>query len=237
MQSNPFRLFPGILSLAVSMHVYADYDITINMNGQEYYSNANGSSNKEAVSVDGDGSISVNMIKPRSAANRAGSRKPYSGVNRKGPKKYDRLVAEAADKHQVDPRLVHAVIQAESAYNEQAVSSAGAAGLMQLMPGTARQYGVSDRFDPYQNIDGGTRYLKHLVVLFNEDLNLALAAYNAGENAVIRHHNRIPPYAETQHYVKEVLALQNGRKPGIQRSSNPFVSWSDSDYSWDSAYP
>jgi soluble lytic murein transglycosylase-like protein len=79
---------------------------------------------------------------------------------------------------------------------------------MQLMPATAARFGVTDRYDPIQNIEGGTRYLKHLLHLFNSDLRLAVAAYNAGENAVMRNHNSIPPYAETRHYVSEVLSLQ-----------------------------
>jgi soluble lytic murein transglycosylase-like protein len=78
---------------------------------------------------------------------------------------------------------------------------------MQLMPDTARRFGVIDRNDPDQNVDGGTRYLKHLINLFNPNLDLAVAAYNAGENAVIRYNNSIPPYPETQNYVKQVLAL------------------------------
>ncbi len=131
---------------------------------------------------------------------------PYAGVNRK---KYSELVAEAAYRHQVDAKLLHAVIQAESAYDASAISSAGAVGLMQLMPDTARRYGVTDRRDPNQNIEGGTRYLKYLLQLFNSNLNLAVAAYNAGENAVIKYNHSIPPYPETRNYVKQVLALYN----------------------------
>jgi soluble lytic murein transglycosylase-like protein len=131
---------------------------------------------------------------------------PYIGVNKR---KYAELVEKAADKHQVDVKLLHAVIQAESAYDATAISSAGAVGLMQLMPDTARRYGVTDRRDPLQNIDGGTRYLKYLLQLFNSNLNLAVAAYNAGENAVIRYHHSIPPYPETRNYVRQVLALYN----------------------------
>jgi soluble lytic murein transglycosylase-like protein len=131
---------------------------------------------------------------------------PYMGTNKK---KFADLITEAANRHQVDAKLVHAVIQAESAYNATAISSAGAVGLMQLMPDTARRYGVVDRNSPDQNIDGGTRYLKDLIRLFDSNLNLVVAAYNAGENAVIRHNNSIPPYPETQNYVKTVLALYN----------------------------
>jgi soluble lytic murein transglycosylase-like protein len=129
---------------------------------------------------------------------------PYMGVNKK---KFADLIAEAANRHQVDARLLHAVIQAESAYDANAISSAGAVGLMQLMPDTARRYGVANRNDPVQNIDGGTHYLKDLLRMFNSNLDLAVAAYNAGENAVIRHNNSIPPYPETQNYVKIVKAL------------------------------
>jgi soluble lytic murein transglycosylase-like protein len=122
---------------------------------------------------------------------------------------FNDLIEQAAAKHQVDVRLVHAVIQTESAYNSNAISSAGAVGLMQLMPDTARRFGVMDSTAPDQNIDGGTRYLKHLINMFEPNLDLAVAAYNAGENAVIRHNNAIPPYPETQNYVRQVLALYN----------------------------
>ena len=105
--------------------------------------------------------------------------------------------------------MVHAVIQAESAYRPDAVSSAGAVGLMQLMPATAIRFGVIDSNNPEQNINGGTRYLRHLMDLFPNSLDLAVAAYNAGENSVLRHNNSIPPYPETQNYVKQVMALYN----------------------------
>ncbi len=131
---------------------------------------------------------------------------PFMGLNKK---RFADLINEAANRHQVDARLVHAVIQAESAYNASAISSAGAVGLMQLMPDTARRYGVSDRNNPIQNIDGGTHYLKDLLRMFDSNMDLAVAAYNAGENAVIRYKHTIPPYPETQNYVKTVLALYN----------------------------
>jgi soluble lytic murein transglycosylase-like protein len=131
-------------------------------------------------------------------------RHTYSGANKA---RYNELIADAAQRHQVDEKLLHAVIQTESAYNSTAISSAGAAGLMQLMPATAQRFGVTDRIDPDQNVEGGTRYLKHLITLFGPRLDLAIAAYNAGENAVIRHNNTIPPYRETQDYVRQVLAL------------------------------
>lgn len=134
------------------------------------------------------------------------------GNNRYGSRsvrrdKFSNLIAHAANRNGVEEKLVHAVIQTESAYNASAVSRAGAVGLMQLMPDTARRYGVTNRTDPVQNVDGGTRYLRDLLSMFNYNLHLAVAAYNAGENAVIRHNNSIPPYPETQNYVRQVLSL------------------------------
>ena len=120
-------------------------------------------------------------------------------------RRYQGIVEAAARNHGVDTALVHAVISAESGYNPNALSRKGASGLMQLMPDTARRYGVQNIFDPVENVQGGVRYLKDLLAMFNGDMRLALAGYNAGENAVIRAGNRIPPYAETQNYVPKVI--------------------------------
>ncbi len=117
-----------------------------------------------------------------------------------------RLVARTASKHQVDPDLVHAIIQVESQYNPHAISRKGAMGLMQLVPETARKYGVRNIFDPEQNIEGGVNYLKHLMELFGGDLPLSLAAYNAGENSVLRY-GGIPSFQETRNYVRRVTSL------------------------------
>lgn len=218
----------------------ADYDITVNIGGEQYYSNSKGSADTQVVSVDHDGSISIKTHKLRNSAQRQSSPKDkrFRLKNKAGSQKYKEIVAAAADKHRVDPKLVHAVIQAESAYNAKAVSSAGAVGLMQLMPGTARRFGVSDRTDPYQNIDGGTRYLRHLLDMFGSRLDLTLAAYNAGENAVIRYNHQIPPYAETRHYVSGILDSGRTAKNRSKKQSfryhrpDPFKSWNDADYSW-----
>ena len=102
--------------------------------------------------------------------------------------------------------LLHAIIAVESAYDARAVSSKGAQGLMQLMPATAQRFGVLDPFDPHENVRAGARYLKALMAQFNGDLKLTLAAYNAGESAVVRYGNRVPPFAETQKYVPKVMA-------------------------------
>lgn len=116
----------------------------------------------------------------------------------------DDIVKEKADKYNVDESLIKAIIKAESGFNSKAVSPAGAAGLMQLMPGTARGLGVNDVFDVNQNIEGGAKYLKGLLDRFDGDKKLALAAYNAGPNAV-KKYGGVPPYRETQAYVKRVL--------------------------------
>lgn len=112
------------------------------------------------------------------------------------------MIARAAEKHEVDPLLVESLVQVESNYNASAVSHKGAVGLMQLIPATARRFGVSDPFDAEQNLEGGIKYLKYLQQLYKDD-RLALAAYNAGEGAVAKY-GTIPPYAETQNYVFEV---------------------------------
>jgi soluble lytic murein transglycosylase-like protein len=124
-----------------------------------------------------------------------------------------RFVESAAKRHDVDPLLVHSVIQVESNYNPYAVSPKGAQGLMQLMPATARRFGVRNTFDPEENIEGGVRYLKYLTSLFPDNPSLTLAAYNAGEGAVWKYGNTIPPYRETEQYVQRVR-LRYGQARG-----------------------
>ena len=127
----------------------------------------------------------------------------------KNKEKYGATIDQYARFFQLPSSLLHAVITAESAYDPEAVSKAGAVGLMQLMPETARRYGVANRRNPTENISGGTRYLRDLLKMFNNNLVLALAAYNAGEGAVKKHGNQIPPYKETRHYVQKVLGYYN----------------------------
>lgn len=127
---------------------------------------------------------------------------------------YDDLINQASERYRIDSALVKAVIKAESNFNHRAVSPVGARGLMQLMPATAATLQVKDSFHPETNIDGGVRYLRYLMNMFNGNLPLVLAAYNAGENAVMRHNNRIPPYPETQTYVKRVMNYFNGYSKG-----------------------
>jgi soluble lytic murein transglycosylase-like protein len=123
--------------------------------------------------------------------------------------------AQMARRYDVDPLLVHSVIQVESGYNPYAISSKGARGVMQLMPRTARRLEVANSFDPFQNIDGGVRYLRYLLDLFNSE-RLAVAAYNAGEGAVFRHGN-VPPYPETIHYVRQVAKTVGAARQAAQK--------------------
>lgn len=134
---------------------------------------------------------------------------PAAPTTRKEPRDpvsvYGPMIDRIAREMDVSPRLLRAVIQVESGYQPRAVSAKGAQGLMQLMPATATRFGVRDAFDPQQNVRGGAQYLKWLLDFFRGDLRLALAAYNAGEKAVIKAGYRVPPIAETRDYVPKVL--------------------------------
>ncbi len=131
--------------------------------------------------------------------------------------RYSIEIREAAQRYGVPEKLVIAVIRVESAFNAQAVSRKGARGLMQLMPETASVLGVRNSFDPHENIDGGVRHLRGLIDRFSNNVPLALAAYNAGEKAVVAHQG-IPPYAETRDYVTRVLYLFDGKLDGEART-------------------
>jgi soluble lytic murein transglycosylase-like protein len=126
------------------------------------------------------------------------------------PEDINALVEQTASRYQVDPDLIHAIIRVESGYDAKAVSNKGAMGLMQLVPATAQRFGVANPFDPKQNLEGGVNYLKYLLDLFGGDVNLSLAAYNAGEHRVQRS-GGIPAIPETQNYVRKV---NNFYQPG-----------------------
>lgn len=140
---------------------------------------------------------------------------------KKNQERFAPLINEAARAYLLPDSLIHAVVTAESAYDPNALSSAGALGLMQLMPGTAKRFGVTDRKNPRANVFAGTRYLKELLGMFDNDVRLAVAAYNAGENAVIKYGNEIPPYPETRNYVRKVLKYyRKYLEQGIQVAGN-----------------
>jgi soluble lytic murein transglycosylase-like protein len=144
--------------------------------------------------------ISPRLVTPVVAGTAVGEAVPP----RPAPAAIAAVIEETARKYDVDPLLVHSLVQVESAYNPNALSHKGAQGLMQLIPGTARRFGVTNVWDVRQNIEGGVRYLRYLNGLFPNDLRLTLAAYNAGEAAVWKYGNNIPPYRETEQYVYKV---------------------------------
>jgi hypothetical protein len=147
-----------------------------------------------------------------------GRNRPAMSIDRDGAEK---LVREAAERHRMDPALVRAVIETESNWNPKAYSHKGAGGLMQLIPTTAQRYGAYDLFNPQQNIDAGVKHLKWLLERYNGNLDLALAAYNAGEGAVDRAHG-IPAFRETRDYVQKV---QNAYfRPGSGRLADAFIN-------------
>ena len=181
--------------------------------GRRFFINANPQPAKLASSATKHTSIYL-----PSEASLTGRSRPDMEVDRDGTEK---LVREASDRHKVDPALVRAVIETESGWNPKAYSHKGAGGLMQLIPTTAQRYGAYDVFDPQQNIDAGVKYLRTLLERYNGNLDLALAAYNAGEGAVDRAHG-VPSFRETRDYVQKV---QNAYfRPGSGRMSDAYVS-------------
>lgn len=168
------------------------------------YSESDGSLSISNVPTDRRYAVLVGSDDPFRKVPSNGTFRDPAGSARRSP--YSDMVERAASLYGLESALLHAVIAVESGYNAAARSPKGAGGLMQLMPGTARRYGVADAFDPEQNIHGGARYLRDLLQQFDSDLSLVLAAYNAGENAVTRNRNRIPRIRETLDYVPKVLA-------------------------------
>ena len=156
---------------------------------------------------------------PRTAQPSFGASSDMPVYDRANREKITEMIREVSDRYRVDPALVRAVIQTESNWNTNAVSRVGALGLMQLVPGTAQQLGVSNALDPKQNLDGGVRYLHSLLERYNGDLDKALAAYNAGPGAVDRA-GGIPRYRETRNYVQKVT--DSYYRPGSNRLPRAF---------------
>jgi soluble lytic murein transglycosylase-like protein len=144
----------------------------------------------------------VREAEPGGEASGGAAASPFST----GHRGLDQLIVDTATRYQLDPLLIYLVMREESGFNYRAVSRVGARGLMQLMPATARRLGVRNIHNPSENVEAGTRYLRWLIEIFDGDVNLALAAYNAGEGAVYRYGRRIPPYPETRRYVWRINA-------------------------------
>ncbi len=162
-----------------------------------------------AVSTDAMPSTSVQRtsltFEPVTAGSLASSLRGFTTGNAQ----VDGYITDSATRHGLDPLLIYSVMHQESSFKQRAISHKGARGLMQLMPGTAARFGVTNIFDPKQNIDAGSRYMKFLLNRFQGNLSLALAGYNAGEGAVDKYGWRIPPYAETQEYVRRISRRYN----------------------------
>ena len=168
------------------------------------------------------GSLIANITPPAPAAS-AATAKSLGGFST-GDAAIDSYIAESGTRNGVDPLLLYSIMHRESSFRRMAVSPKGARGLMQLMPGTAARFGVSNIFDPRQNIEGGARYVRFLLDTFGGDVRLALAGYNAGEGAVMRYGNRVPPYSETQEYVRRISErYELMRDPSTARTA-PRVS-------------
>ena len=183
-----------------------------------------GPASSEATSPDAEAQAAVlqPVVLPGARAeNQTGARPAVTATT--GNAKYDQLVMQSAARHGVDPNLVMAVMHQESGGNWRARSYKGATGLMQLMPATARRLGVTDIYDPAQNIEGGTKYLRFLLDTFNGDVKLALAGYNAGEGAVMKYGYQVPPYRETQNYVRSISA-RYGRSKHAAVAAAPAVA-------------
>jgi soluble lytic murein transglycosylase-like protein len=193
-----FVMAATALCASVAAPAFADIYSFKDEKGVVHFTNINGLDNRYKLIRKEDGS----SISP--ASNYAAR---VFMPSQQDIQKYANIIQTASKAYGVEPSLVHAVISAESSYNQYAISRTGAMGLMQLMPDTARRYGVQNMMDPTENIHGGVRYLRDLLAMFKGRVDLAVAAYNAGENAVIRYGHKIPPYAETRNYVPKVLGF------------------------------
>jgi soluble lytic murein transglycosylase-like protein len=196
-------IFIALACLLISLNAYADMYQNTTDDGSVLYTNVPASGSKV-------------VIKEKAV----GARSDGKNVKKKNAvsSEFHNIVEEKAKKHNVDPKLVKAVISAESNWNPHAVSHKGAVGMMQLMPKTANDLGVGNRYNPEENIEGGVKYLKYLLDKFNGNLTLALAAYNAGP-ARVEKDNRVPSIPETINYVKRVMNDYSGGSGWLSGSS------------------
>jgi Transglycosylase SLT domain len=155
-----------------------------------------------------------------------------------GNPQYDSYIVESSKRYSIDPMLMYSQMHQESGFKLKATSNKGASGLMQLMPPTARRFGVTDIYDPQQNIDAGVKYMRWLLDKFGGDVRLALAGYNAGEGAVMKYGNQIPPYKETQEYVRRITARYNSiRNPNFVQSAKKVTVTQVAEYEKKEAAP
>ena len=153
----------------------------------------------------GEGLASREMVRPEANKLLMGTSSHLKGFTTGNPL-IDSYIVDSSRRYSIDPLLIYAQMHQESSFKLRALSHKGASGLMQLMPGTARRLGVTNIYDPKQNIEGGVKYMRMLLNMFSGDVNLALAGYNAGEGAVMKYGYRIPPYNETREYVRRISA-------------------------------
>lgn len=192
------RYSAGLLLFLVASNVLADVYKYVDASGHVYYTDKPRHSGYKVV-VKTPLSIALPFSRQRAPGNLLTQSMALSRAQ------LSSTIDFMANKYRLDPFLLHAVIQAESAYNPAAQSHKGAMGLMQLMPDTANRYGVRNPWNPVENIEGGAMYLRDLLGMFESNIVLAVAAYNSGENTVRKYGNRIPPIPETQDYVMRVL--------------------------------
>ncbi|WP_415230711.1 lytic transglycosylase domain-containing protein [Psychromonas sp.] len=193
---------PLLVSLLLTSNVGADIYMLVDKEGNQHFAERQVNPSYRLI-LKSDSNTSSNSFNTQKRKNVTVIHVPR---NKTLQKKYHSIILQAAQKYHLEPSFIHAVITAESSYRYNAVSSAGAQGLMQLMPQTALRFGVSDPFDPKQSIHAGSEYLYKLLQEFKSK-ELALAAYNAGEGAVRRYNKQIPPYPETEQYVEKVMGF------------------------------
>jgi soluble lytic murein transglycosylase-like protein len=217
---NTVAMYAAVLWFALPFTLQAQLASYVDEHGKLIYVNRDSpaprigstiSSPSKGSQASGVGMTSSALLGSESEASAGSSLAPSDD-------RFDRIVRAAAERHKVDPALVKAVISTESGWNPRAISSKGAVGLMQLIPGTAQRFGVGNRFDPVQNVEGGTMYLRTLLDRYDGDLTKSLAAYNAGEGAVDRS-GGVPQIPETQKYVQKVTDAyfqpDSGRDPQL----------------------
>jgi soluble lytic murein transglycosylase-like protein len=205
---NPWRSIALVLLAAAAAPCFADIYAFVDDSGRSHFSDVRMDDRyKLYMKTPGEGAAAISpelVQEPPAVVARSQLLGP---VTLKARKRYSDMIRKVAKEQKIDAALLHAVVTVESAYNERAKSPKGATGLMQVMPETGKRFGVTDLLNPVQNLRAGARYLRALLALFSGDMELAIAAYNAGEGAVMRSGNAIPNYPETKAYVPRVLEI------------------------------